>query len=110
MQETVISRPDPSRIVTATGYVAYLDAADDLEGPYFRTARQTNGGSPAYDYSSGSYAQNIGAASSTSVSATYSWSITANTVYNFGCTFLSRPTNWSTEMGRCRVTWVCTEN
>jgi hypothetical protein len=112
MSDTDVSlSKDGTCVVTSTGHVYYLDGGDTVSGPSYRTARQVAGGSPESDTHIGDYAIYVsGSANSTAVAATFTWSMVANTVYNFGCVFLNRPANWSDDLGLCRVTWTCTEN
>jgi hypothetical protein len=112
MSDTDVSLPkDGTCVVTSTGHVASLDGGDTVSGPFYRTARQVAGGSPEYDSHIGDYVIYVaGSSNSAAVASTFAWSMAANTVYNFGCAFLARPANWSDDLGRCRVTWTCTEN
>ncbi|MBU1413890.1 hypothetical protein KKC22_20435 [Myxococcota bacterium] len=112
MSGTDVSLPkDGTCVVTATGSVSGLDAGDTVTGPYFRTAQQIGAGLPTQDPVYGGYALYVaGSASSTTVAATYAWDMAANTSYRFGCAFLARPSSWATEIGYCRVTWVCSAN
>lgn len=111
MSGTDVSLPvNGTCVVTATAYVYSLDGGDSVQGPYFRTARYTEGGSPVYDSASGAYALYVGASSSTPVSATYAWDMTGNTNYRFGCVFINPPPNWADDRAYCRVTWVCSED
>jgi hypothetical protein len=109
--QSVMLPADGRCVVTTNGFSAQVDSSDDVSGYYFRTARQAGSSSPEFDEANGMWALMVaGTSTSTGVSATYSWDMTGNTAYNFGCAFLDRATNWGNSYCFCRVSWVCSTN
>lgn len=108
---TVTLPADGKCVVTISGFVNGMDAADVTNGPALMVARQTGLGTPVTATWASSPLLKITSAdiafTSTSGSVTSRWVMNANTTYTFGCGFIGNPVSWQDDTGTCNITWVC---